>query len=467
MSDEAVFTLMQELLASLSNEVEARRLELLRGRRILIVMGFYEGKLSMYQRARELGVKLVMLDGPDHWTKEYVDTGLFESFIEVDLNEDQSRLERVLSAIRASGLHFDGVATFCEFATTLTAQIAAALHLPGHRVQSTQIARNKYQMRKVCADEGFPTPRFALISSPNDVIDAAAYVGFPAVLKPVSGAASKSVYRVNNLWELQDRYRRNMDLYCQTSHDQTFNSDGDHMDAMVWEKGSDMILEEFLEGDEFDIDCLLSDGQLVYASVTGEDPQPEMIETGACLPSDYPAYRQAELVELARQALKLLKFSNGAFHVEAKYTSRGPRLLEVNARIGGGSVYLMNKMVWGVDLVAQYLLTCLGISIRPQKAETPLTHLAIYDFVAPYSGVVICNNFLDHLKDDPRIGMIDNHLTVGQHVVGPREGVPDYLAEVIVCGESCKAARQALQAITAQVDLMIQPDTILNVLQVA
>jgi hypothetical protein len=126
----------------------------------------------------------------------------------------------------------------------------------------------------------------------------------------------------------------------------------------------------------------------------------------------------------------------------------------------------MNEMVWGVDLVAQYLLTCLGISIRPQKAETPLTHLALYDFRAPYSGAVTQDNFLNHLKDDPRIVKIDNHVTVGQHVVGLDEGIPDNLAEVIVCGESCEEARQRLQAISAQVDMMIVPDTVQSALQV-
>jgi hypothetical protein len=33
-----------------------------------------------------------------------------------------------------------------------------------------------------------------------------------------------------------------------------------------------------------------------------------------------------------------LGFRLGVFHVEAKYTSRGPRLIEVNARMGGGPV---------------------------------------------------------------------------------------------------------------------------------
>jgi carnosine synthase len=36
--------------------------------------------------------------------------------------------------------------------------------------------------------------------------------------------------------------------------------------------------------------------------------------------------------------LQALGFSMGVFHVECKYTSRGARLIEVNARMGGGPV---------------------------------------------------------------------------------------------------------------------------------
>ena len=35
----------------------------------------------------------------------------------------------------------------------------------------------------------------------------------------------------------------------------------------------------------------------------------------------------------------------GVFHVELKYTSRGPRLIEVNCRMGGGPVRITNLLV--------------------------------------------------------------------------------------------------------------------------
>ena len=40
--------------------------------------------------------------------------------------------------------------------------------------------------------------------------------------------------------------------------------------------------------------------------------------------------------------------TRGVFHVEAKYTSRGPRLIEFNARLGGGQVYETNLRATGI-----------------------------------------------------------------------------------------------------------------------
>lgn len=52
--------------------------------------------------------------------------------------------------------------------------------------------------REVMGAAGLPTPKNTIIRSPKDLAKAAAHVGFPAVLKPISGAASLGVIRVNS-----------------------------------------------------------------------------------------------------------------------------------------------------------------------------------------------------------------------------------------------------------------------------
>jgi hypothetical protein len=69
-------------------------------------------------------------------------------------------------------------------------------------------------------------------------------------------------------------------------------------------------------------------------------------------------------------------FELGVFHVELKNTSRGARLIEVNARMGGGPVRNTNLLVWGVDLVEQHVTACCGIPCKPAVAQKPLKELA-------------------------------------------------------------------------------------------
>lgn len=48
------------------------------------------------------------------------------------------------------------------------------------------------------AEAGLNTPSNYLIRSPKDLPAAARHVGFPAVIKPISGAASLGVIRVDS-----------------------------------------------------------------------------------------------------------------------------------------------------------------------------------------------------------------------------------------------------------------------------
>ena len=100
----------------------------------------------------------------------------------------------------------DGICTFVELNVPMTARLAKALKLPGLPPVAVQKARNKHTTRAEMAIAGLPTPANFLIELSEQLEDAAARVGFPAVIKPVSGAASLGVKRVDSLEELVASY---------------------------------------------------------------------------------------------------------------------------------------------------------------------------------------------------------------------------------------------------------------------
>ena len=92
---------------------------------------------------------------------------------------------------------------------------------------------------------------------------------------------------------------------------------------------------------------------------------------------------------------------DGVFHVEAKYTSIGPRIIEVNARMGGGYVWDWVKEVWGVDLVEEALKIAVGVSTQPHYDKSPKTNL-YGRFVFPDGkGPVDLNRLKPIEKDKP------------------------------------------------------------------
>lgn len=437
-------------------EAEAQRLAWLRGKRILFVMGSYLGKRPMYERARELGIRLVVLDGPGHWTQAAAEEGLFERFIEVDLHPSFNLADRAHQAIERTGLHFDGIATFEEFAGPLTALLAQGLGLPGHPLLAVSFSRDKIFTREVCQEAGIPSPRFARIESAADLPAAASHVGFPAVLKPVSGAASIAAYKVEDEQMLCQRYEHTMALA--QGHLKSGNVHSDDELEMVWANSFDMILEQYLDGEEFDIDCLLSDGEMVYAALTRDWPQPYFREVGSEMPPLFPEAKQQEMVRLTQEVLQALGFANGVFHVEAKYTSDGPRLIEVNARLGGNSRYQMNKTVWGVDLVDQYLMSALGLPIRPQKEAQPLACVAESMLPCPASGIIARADFLEPIAHHPCLVYHRSAVKAGQRVVGPGEDIPDSLGLVLVRGTTVPEATHTLAALVSSVEIPLRSE---------
>lgn len=69
-------------------------------------------------------------------------------------------------------------------------------------------------------------------------------------------------------------------------------------------------------------------------------------------------------------------------------------LVQVNARMGGGPVCLMNQLVWGVDLVEEQMLASAGIPSRPYIAKRPDKYVAEYSVNAKHTGIIQSVDFV-------------------------------------------------------------------------
>ena len=147
--------------------------------------------------------------------------------------------------------------------------MAAALGLPGNPPEAVDAARSKVRTRELSARLGLPTPKAQRVRSLDELFAAAADIGFPAVVKPEYGASAAGCVRVDNLESLPGVYKLIRDVVT-PEHKAIFRA------------GSDLLLEQYLDGVEFDVDLILQDGESVFSSVSQNWPtaEPSFQETG-------------------------------------------------------------------------------------------------------------------------------------------------------------------------------------------
>jgi hypothetical protein len=185
------------------------------------------------------------------------------------------------------------------------------------------------------------------------------------------------------------------------------------------------LLEQYLDGNEVDVDLLLQDGQLKFWSITDNLPtlEPSFVNTGSNIPSVLAEQKQLELVQLAYNAsVKAIGLRDGVAHVEAKYTTNsGPQIVEVNGRIGGNPYPHWIYSVYSVNLIDQSLYVAFGIPTNPVKTA-PQCALAMTFILSSKEGKLTQAeaDLFGKLCDDPRIYEMEWEVPIGHqyHVNG-------------------------------------------------
>ena len=398
---------------------------------VVVVNAGYEGKRRYYEQLAGLGARLVIVDEPGHWSQSLEDQlpGTRWLAAPVSGNPDTDAAA-VLGAVAGAGVHAEGVLTFWEDSVGVAARVAAALGLPGNPPAAVDAARSKLRTRELSARLGLPTPKAQRVRSLDELFAAAGDIGFPAVVKPEFGASAVGCVKVDDLEWLPGVYKLVRGVVT-PQHDEIFRA------------GSDLLLEQYLDGVEFDVDLVMQDGECVFSSVSQNWPtaEPSFQETGLHLPPDHNKKAVAGLVELSVQTVQAFGFRQGVLQVEGKCTSHGPRVVEVNSRMGGARIHQMVEAVWGVDLIEAQLRASLGLpqELTPsRKPRCAIVHALVY---APATGQL---GGLPFATVTPEGGLgvkLDIFGEIGQHVAGPDGTFATELAELTLSGKNLRRAR--------------------------
>jgi biotin carboxylase len=407
---------------------------------VLVVGAGYPGKRRAYERLASLGVSLVVVDEPGHWSESLVSDGLAGVWLPAPVTGDPDRdAPTVLDVLRRNHVDVDGVLTYWEDSVCVASRVAAALGLPGNPPDAVDAARSKIRMREVSARLGLPTPRAQRVRSLDELYAAAEQVGFPAVVKPEFGASAMGCVRVDDLDSLPGVYSLVRDAVRPET------------DA-IFRAGNDLLLEQYLDGVEFDVDLVMQNGECAFRSVSQNWPtaEPSLQETGLHCPPTHGPRAVRGLADLCVRTAREFGLHHGVLHIEGKCTSQGPRIIEVNTRMGGGRVHEIVDAVWGVDLVEAQLRG--GLNLAQALAPHRRPRCAVVNAIAyaPATGRLEALPLGGIPPDEAHNVAVDLEAEVGDEVLGPERTFATPLVEITVTGKSLRRARALCAAVLSE-----------------
>lgn len=278
--------------------------------------------------------------------------------------------------MKINACDISGCCTFWEDCGPLAALVSHHMGLTGTGVSGAIIAKTKSLTQNFLLKRTDDIPHFPRtylyasnshhIKSTDDIANGMKQVGSPAVLKLEYGSSAVAVHVVDNADECKK---------CYAHVKETLKEENNHPGIGLGH-GNSMMLMPYLEGTEHDIDIIILKRQLVAAFISDNGPtrRGQLTETTASMPSCLESDKQAQIITAAYQCATEIGLTDGVFNIEMMMTITGPKLIEINGRMGGFYLRDWIKTCYHVDLISCALMVCSGIKPYIPKIE-PSCHI--------------------------------------------------------------------------------------------
>ncbi len=240
----------------------------------------------------------------------------------------------VVDRVRREAAHvgFDQVECLWEPAMVLAARIREALGVPGLTVDQTIPFRDKEKMKQVLDAAGIRTPWHSRARTAGEVRSAAAQVGFPLIVKPISGAGATDTYRIDSADALERIIPRLVDV-------------------------PEVSVEEYIDGEEFTFDTVSAGGRVLYENIAFYRPRPieekkhQWISPSSICLRDIEAPELQDGRKMGYAVLQALGFRTGFSHMEWYRRADGEVVFgEIGARPPGARMVDAMNFASDVDL---------------------------------------------------------------------------------------------------------------------
>jgi len=256
----------------------------------------------------------------------------------------------------------DRIVALDEFDMENVAALREHLRIPGMGLTTMRYFRDKLAMRGRAQESGILVPEFVHVLNYDDLKSFMARVKPPWLLKPrsqASGIGMKKIQEPAELWPWLD----------QLGDDQSF-----------------FLLEQFVPGDVFHVDSIVSERKVVFAEahMYGKPPLDVSHQGGIFTTRTLPrtSSESKALLKLNRTLIEALGLVRGVTHAEFLRAHEDGKtyFIEIAARVGGAYISDVIEAATGVNLWREWARIEVG------GGKTPY---ALPNARRDYAGVVI------------------------------------------------------------------------------
>lgn len=280
---------------------------------------------------------------------------------------DTSDLADLIEAIRVihADRPVDAVISQCDPMLEALATACETLSLPYTSAAGIRNVRDKARARRLLDEAGLASARFAVVGDQASAVRAAGEIGYPVVVKPVSGLDSILASRADGPAAVAAAVAQiRAEAHRSTTSPQV---------RRLLSRG--VLIEEYLAGELVSAEIGVRGGRTWRFLISGRSrgADNDCVEMGAVLPANVSPRQAKACFDYAQAVCRAVRLDFGVFHVEMMLTRRGPVLVEVNPRVMGGVMTLLYKLLTGTDFCDYVLDLHLGLDIRPAPPAGPRT----------------------------------------------------------------------------------------------
>ncbi|MBL1278538.1 MAG: ATP-grasp domain-containing protein [Ectothiorhodospiraceae bacterium] len=305
------------------------------------------------------------------------------------------------------------IITYRDEAIPFTSLLAENVGIPYVSTGNADSLRDKSKMRELTANLE-STPKSKSISSIEDLTSSD--INYPYILKPSSGFGSMGVTLVSSNRNISDAYHLISDINTNTLCNFK-NSSGTNI--------ASILQEQYIPGEEFIVDSFSIDGEHKILSIAskGESKGPYFEESYHITNPDIYKKTLEGIIKATLDTLDSIEFKNGPTHTELKVYKERAYIIEIGARIGGGSIchYLVNEGT-GVDYSRLVFDLCMSDrSYFDTISDTPIYRKCALNYnikVGKQGGKFVRIKYLKNISLDSRVRRILRVMNKG-HLVKP------------------------------------------------